>query len=236
MLDACSTFHDRSVLRGVDARLGAAVLWRLDARADGPALVVPDLSLDVVWAGEGPPRPVVRTVEPIRLAVCAGTASVGIRFPPATVAMQVDERWPGWSAQSSDRAVVLRRALRVGAVRHVVDARVDAILMALAVPMARVADAARRLDVSERQLLRWCRDALGLTPKQVQRHLRLRRYLERDPLEPLADRAIGAGFFDQSHAANEIRALTGARPSDLLRYGMAGSSKTPPLRLVDARG
>jgi AraC-like DNA-binding protein len=40
--------------------------------------------------------------------------------------------------------------------------------------------------------------------------------------------AADAGFYDQSHLANEFRALCGLTPTAFLQHTVSGSSKTAP--------
>ncbi|PRX98547.1 helix-turn-helix domain-containing protein [Allonocardiopsis opalescens] len=81
----------------------------------------------------------------------------------------------------------------------------------------RVADLARRLGLSERQLHRRCLGAFGYGAKTLQRVLRFRRSLRLAgrPGAVLAEVAAEAGYADQSHLAREARALAGAPPAAL---------------------
>lgn len=82
-----------------------------------------------------------------------------------------------------------------------------------------VASLADSLDLSERQLRRLCRDAIGLAPKVLQRMLRFQGFLAlaqaRDA--DLARLAIDAGYADQSHLSRESTRLAGRSPAALLR-------------------
>ena len=78
---------------------------------------------------------------------------------------------------------------------------------------------------SERQWQRACQAELGATPVFLQRLHRLHasvrgRLVHRS--EPLAQHALRAGFFDQSHMAREYRLLAGTAP----RHGLAGGNDT----------
>jgi AraC-like DNA-binding protein len=79
-------------------------------------------------------------------------------------------------------------------------------------PRVRVADLARDLGLSERQLLRRFDDAVGYGPKVLARVLRLQRLLELPPDEGLARLAAEAGYADQAHMSAEVRRLTGLTP------------------------
>jgi AraC-like DNA-binding protein len=75
----------------------------------------------------------------------------------------------------------------------------------------RVADLARELGLSERQLLRRFDDAVGYGPKVLARVLRLLE-LRGDGLAALA---LQAGYADQAHMSAEARRLTGLTPAEL---------------------
>lgn len=78
---------------------------------------------------------------------------------------------------------------------------------------------ASRYDVSERQLERRMRDAVGLSPKEFARVVRLRRFVQSLQSNPggLADAAQRAGYYDQPHLNREFKALVGVSPGDYLR-------------------
>lgn len=86
-------------------------------------------------------------------------------------------------------------------------------LLAQAVPVQLVA---RRLAVSERQLLRVFRERTGLTPKQFARTARFQRalaLLHRAAPLPLSEIALAAGYCDQGHFTREFGALAGITPA-----------------------
>jgi AraC-like DNA-binding protein len=81
------------------------------------------------------------------------------------------------------------------------------------------------LGVSERQLLRRFRAAVGYGPKTLVRVLRFQRFLdaawgrgeaESAPAADLALLAAQAGFADQAHLTRECGRLAGATPAELL--------------------
>ncbi|MDP9891610.1 AraC-like DNA-binding protein [Variovorax boronicumulans] len=77
------------------------------------------------------------------------------------------------------------------------------------------------LGVSERSLLRHCRDHFGYGPKTLERILRFQHFMStarelRDA--GLAALAIDAGYADQSHLAREVKALCGMTASALLNH------------------
>lgn len=79
-----------------------------------------------------------------------------------------------------------------------------------------VAGVARQLGISDRQLERRFLARVGVTPR---RYLGLRRFEKALKLLPdaasLADAALLAGYYDQSHFIREVRRFAGAKPSAL---------------------
>jgi AraC-like DNA-binding protein len=76
-----------------------------------------------------------------------------------------------------------------------------------------VQELARELDWSRRRLVERFRDEVGLAPKTVARLFRFEHALELARAGAgWADVAHGAGYYDQSHLANDFRAITGTTP------------------------
>ncbi len=93
-------------------------------------------------------------------------------------------------------------------------------------PAPRVRDLAAALGVSERQLLRRLRAAVGYGPATLGRVLRLQRALSAAWADPaaalgggLARIAADVGYADQPHFARDCRELAGVTPTTLLRGG-----------------
>jgi AraC-like DNA-binding protein len=81
---------------------------------------------------------------------------------------------------------------------------------------ARVAELARSLGYSERQLLRRCRQHVGYAPAVLRRVLRFQRALAASRAGmPPARVAAEQGYADQSHLHRDARALAGAPLSAL---------------------
>ena len=103
----------------------------------------------------------------------------------------------------------------------------DKVVNAVASHLARARSArlealSRSVGLSQRQLLRRCRERLGYGPKTLHRILRLQRLLllaRRHKWwdEGLAALAYASGYSDQAHMAREVQALTGTTPRSLLR-------------------
>jgi AraC-like DNA-binding protein len=108
------------------------------------------------------------------------------------------------------------------------------------------------LSISERQLRRRCRNAVGVGPKELHRILRFQGFIARVQASvdqqdasdvDLARWAVEAGYHDQAHLSRECRRLAGAPPGELLaQYGAAcacghdhAASYLPMLREGDGR-
>jgi AraC-like DNA-binding protein len=71
---------------------------------------------------------------------------------------------------------------------------------------------------SRRHLSRAVADQLGLGPKRLARLARFQRVtqiLDSSPAVSLAEVALHAGYYDQAHFSNEVRALSGRTPTEL---------------------
>ncbi|MBO8184436.1 helix-turn-helix transcriptional regulator [Streptomyces spirodelae] len=228
------------------SRLRGAVAWtRAPVPPGTTGRVLPDGCMDLLlWNGElvvaGPDTRAYPTTERRGLTV------FGLRLPPGAgprvfgvPAWELrDQRapladlWPGRQvrelreriAQARDPLAALEDVAgrRLAAERRAAtdprDAdRVDAVVAALRDGTG-VAEVARRVGLSERQLHRRCRDAFGYGAKTLARVLRMQRALELAASgTPLAETALRAGYADQAHLARETRALAGVPMSELVR-------------------
>jgi AraC-like DNA-binding protein len=204
--------------------------------------ILPDGRMDLVWIPEagtlvaGPQsRHTSRPVPAPLLAVGArfrpGVAPELLRLParelvdqhvplaavrPA-LAARLDERL----AAAGDPLVALEQELmRSLADLGEPDPVVRAATALLAGGSAGVADVARRVYVSERQLQRRFDEGVGYGPKTFQRIARFQRavgQLGRDGAE-LARTAISAGYSDQAHLTRESRRLAGLSPRELVSW------------------
>jgi AraC-like DNA-binding protein len=86
------------------------------------------------------------------------------------------------------------------------------------------------LSISERQLRRRCRAAVGVGPKELHRILRLRGFSARvqasiarwgDSDVDLARWAVESGYHDQAHLTRECRRLLGVTPGEFLAQSSA---------------
>jgi len=178
-------------------------------------------------------------------AQAAGTEYVGLRFRPGAAppllgvpaSELLDARpdaaaiWGRRAAEVGARLEAVRSPDEVAAIlqetvrRRLADApppdrAVERLVLALergrAVRVDRLAD---EVGLSERQLLRQCRAALGYGPKTFAGIVRFQRFLA-DARRPgpgrLAEAARQSGYADQSHLTREVRRLSGLPPARLV--------------------
>ncbi|MBW1598415.1 AraC family transcriptional regulator [Streptomyces sp. JJ38] len=223
---------------------GGAVLWtRTAAPVAGPALVLPDGCMDLIWReGDGAAGFLVAgpDTRAQRDAGRPGTAWTGLRFAPGTgpavlgvparelrdQRVPLDALWPGARvrrlaervAEAADRGAALEElAARTRTPGRLGRELHPAVARALAAGRS-VADVAREAGLSERQLHRRSLDAFGYGPKTLARILRFQRALERARAgRPPAEVAAVTGYADQAHLAREVRALAGVPLGTLLR-------------------
>ena len=105
-------------------------------------------------------------------------------------------------------------------------------------PERRVADVARELVVSERQLLRRLRVSVGYGPKTLARIMRFQRLLAlaQSDAASLADLALEAGYADQPHMTTEVSRLAGAPPTAVLGVAHARGDAQLVRSFQDAGG
>lgn len=89
------------------------------------------------------------------------------------------------------------------------------------------------LSISERQLLRRCRAAVGVGPKELHRVLRFQGFVARVQASiarsgaadvDLARWAVESGYHDQPHLGRECRRLLGVTPGEFLAQSSAACS------------
>jgi AraC-like DNA-binding protein len=230
--------------------LGGAVacLWtRVAPPGGGPAtLVLPDACSDLIWqSGRGAfvagpdtgpwpsSSPGGTVMAGVRLRPGAGGPALGLPLS-ALLDQRVDAsdlgtRLGARLARSLGPALAPAAALRLlaGEVRCLVldnppDPLVAEAARLLGRPRAQAHDVAARLGVSERQLLRRCRAAVGYGPATLRRVLRFRRFVRRvdagegRPGGPdLARLAASTGYADQAHLTRDCVRLAGLPPAAL---------------------
>ncbi|MFF4501039.1 helix-turn-helix domain-containing protein [Streptomyces sp. NPDC001401] len=95
---------------------------------------------------------------------------------------------------------------------ELVRAGVDAMSVRTGRTPAQVAEVARELAVSERQLRNLFTEGVGLSPKHYARINRVRTVLDHAATRPWADLAASTGYYDQSHMTTDFRTLMGVPP------------------------
>jgi AraC-like DNA-binding protein len=226
--------------------------------------VLPDGRVDLVWA-EGELLVIGPQTRSVRRPLPPDVVVVAVRFPPAVgpallglPAHELRNRHVPLEAIDSRSAASLRRDLvaiedspaAVPGIAQAIARRRDsrrapdlAVRHAAALlgnPRARVREVAVELGLSERQLQRRFREAVGYGPKTLQRVLRFQRLLGALKLEQakpggLALIATAIGYSDQAHLTREVREFSGQSPRQLkltlgalADAGAAGIFKTGP--------
>jgi AraC-like DNA-binding protein len=219
------------------------------SRRDRRDMVLPDGCMDLVWR---PGRGVVVAgpdTGPAPVRRRPGATVVGVRFHPGTgaailglpaeelrdVRVPLTELWGDGGRRLEDRldeatspherlelieGELRRRAGGAGRPDRVV-ARAVALLRGPDPP--RINALAGELGISERQLRRRFRVAVGYGPKTLTRVLRFQRMLAlaRDGVSrgDLARLALAAGYADQAHMTVECTRLAGVSPGRLVGHG-----------------
>ncbi|GAA3508782.1 AraC-like DNA-binding protein [Streptosporangium album] len=201
-------------------------LWTSTATSSVTELVVPDGSVDLIWAPEGPQVAGPDTgPKPVRMV--PGDRYLGIRFRPGAVGETFgvplealrDLRvplvelgvLPELTAENMQEALAVRLRTTSGP-----DPAAPAIAAALRTGRS-VREVAWELGLSERQLHRRSLQAFGYGPKMLQRVIRFQRALRLARRgKPLAEVAVDSGYADQAHLANEVRRLAGVPMGQLV--------------------
>ncbi|MCG3040228.1 helix-turn-helix domain-containing protein [Streptomyces sp. S1A] len=226
-------------------RVAGAVVWRREAPArPRRARVLPDGCMDLIRTGGG-----LLVAGPDTRAQLTddlpGAGYVGLRFPPGTgprvlgvpayelrdARVPLEALWPEREVRELAERMAERMAgARSGAavleevsavrLRRAPDDPLTAAVAAGLRAGVSVAEVARGVGLSERQLHRRSLAAFGYGPKTLARVLRFRRALRlvRGGVPP-ASAAAGAGYADQAHLSREVRALAGVQLSVLLSEG-----------------
>ena len=202
--------------------------------------VLPDGCVDIVWTGDEltVAGPATQAADPstdpeltklgVRFRVGAAGAALGV---PADELLDefvpLPEVWRG--PVEPPRA--LDELVRTVASRLPHADELDRLARAAAVATARwepgVSELGRSLGLSERQLLRRFRRAVGYGPRTFARIARFQRFLALAETEPadLARLAADAGYADQSHLTREARRLSGRTPLELIAEGAVAAGE-----------
>jgi AraC-like DNA-binding protein len=216
-----------------------------DRSLDPTGAVLPDGRVDVLWSADGQLIVAGPATRALPRPLTPPFAVAGVRFHPGigpvllgVPAHELVDRHVPLASLDSRPAGALRAGLAgAGNAGQAVSAMAEGILLlggaAVAIdplvlravrgldrPGARVGALAHGLGISERQLQRRFRDAVGYGPKTLQRILRLQRALAelregRKQSGGLARVAAATGYADQAHLTHECRRLTGLSPKRL---------------------
>jgi AraC-like DNA-binding protein len=237
---------------------GVACTWERTT-LPGPAehLVLPDGCVDLILTDDGalfvagPDRgPVVSESPP-------GTGMVGVRLRPGRAGdalglpasevldlrVALRELWGARAERLAERLAAIgdrdgrREVLEAAVARRLAaagagDPQVAQAVRRLGLPGARVGELSAAVGLSERQLLRRFREAVGYGPKTLDRVLRFRRLLgvasaTEDP--DLAALAATCGYADQAHLSRDCARLSGMSPRALLERWAAREEAPTPL-------
>jgi AraC-like DNA-binding protein len=220
-----------------------------DRRLDPIGAIFPDGRVDVLWSADGQIIVAGPATRSLPRPLTPPFAVIGARFHPgigpALLGLPahelVDLHVPLASLDSRPACALEADLAGAGSAGQAVSAMAEGIsrlagatgafdplvlnaVRGLDRPGARVGELARGLGVSERQLQRRFREAVGYGPKTLQRILRFQRALAelrrgREQSGGLAQVAAAAGYADQAHLTRESGRLTGFSPRRLELHG-----------------
>ncbi|WP_406699385.1 helix-turn-helix domain-containing protein [Singulisphaera sp. Ch08] len=209
--------------------------------------VLPDGCTDVIWTEETPPLVVGPATRAFVAPVPPCSTLIGVRFRPglAPVLLGAPARlmrdrqvpladlWGPSAIRLSDQiaerqttrtrirqfeSTLLDRLDRAGPADNVI---IRAVAWIAQKPCGRISELSRAIGISSRQLHRRFHDAVGYSPKTLQRILRFQRLLDLAHNEPsprldLAALAFKAGYADQAHMSRDVRELSEGTPTSVL--------------------
>lgn len=229
-------------------------LWTQVVSGGGapPIQVLPDACVDVIWQSGVGAYVAGPDTGPAPVSVPPGSVLIGARFRPGAggsgLGLPLDEirdlrvdlvdldaaaarSLPGWLEPGE---ALQRLTVAVGrmASSRAPDPLVTHGARLLAAPGARCEALEEALGMSERQLRRRFRAAVGYGPKTLQRVLRFRRFVDRVDAGPdrieMADLALELGYADQAHLTREVSRLSGQPPLVLCRSRRPAISPSRP--------
>lgn len=181
-------------------------------------------------------------IEGMSIAIRPGAAAAILGVPAFELEGRVvplDDVWRGErvlervasARDDAERVAIVQSILERRASRGVPTAARAARILSRAGGRRTVRDVAAEIGIGERRLQQLFQAHVGLSPRAWSRLARLHhclRALRARSAPTWAGFAAEHGFYDQSHLVNEIRALCGLTPTELLRRVVSGSSKTAP--------
>jgi len=185
-------------------------------------------------------------MEGLSVTLRPGAAAALLGVPAGAIAdaaVPLDALWRGDAARLLEHlAAATSDAARVALLQHTLQHRLRAhdtegpsvaaaALQLIAASGGRrpLREVAAAVGVGERRLQQIFQAQVGLSPRAANRLARLHgllRALRTRPTPGWAQAALDAGYYDQSHLANEFRALCGLTPTEFLGRATSGSSKT----------
>jgi AraC-like DNA-binding protein len=223
-----------------------ACRWVREVPGDEPrdsTLVLPDGCVDLLWRDDklivaGTDRTARRSpISPgeriLGLRLRPGVAGAVLGMPASEVLDvhgRLEDLLGGWASELSERLgesdgdeeafELLEETVNVQVEEGGPDPLVLAATRRLGFPGARVDRLADSLGISERQLRRRFRDAVGYGPKTLDRVLRFRRLVEQTGAvaageSDLARVAADLGYADQAHMTRDCVRLSGLTPAQL---------------------
>ena len=233
------------------SRVPGAVVWTSESTGD-TYRVLPDGCMDIIWASDGTLLVAGPDTTAFVTSGFPGTAVTGIRFAPgfAPNVLRVPAHELRDSRVPLDAVMPARAARRIAArlseaadpasvleeTALTIDSTpaIDAVV-AWARRGAAVAAIASDLDVSARQLHRWCLDAFGYGAKTLALILRMGRALDFVRAgTAYADAAALTGYADQSHLARDVKMLAGVPLGQLVPEAANSSTELPSGSWTDA--
>jgi AraC-like DNA-binding protein len=232
-----------------------ACLWRREARhPDIFSRVVPDGCIDIIWLGDDR----LMVAGPATRAIIAESQQsadyVGMRFPPGVAPsfldvaadalidrhVPLDHLWPRESRELLERAAGRGTAAeKIGLLQTLVQSKLSGNfaddelvrtgigLLTRSTPPG-VGELSDTLLLSERQLRRRFRIAVGYGPKTLHRILRFQRalsFMQRPPsAAKLVDVATTSGYADQPHMVRDFVQLAGLPPIRLMQLHRRSTS------------
>lgn len=211
--------------------------------------VLPDGCADIIWTEEAPAFVVGPATRTVLASIPPRSTLVGIRFRPglapallgAPARLLCDREFPladlcgplanQLAEQVAEQSTIAARIQqfettliqRLGdtgltGTDHAVNMAVSRIARD---PTVRIAELSRSLGISSRQLHRRFHDAVGYSPKTLQRILRFQRLLDlarqnQGPQLDLAALAFDAGYADQAHMSRDVREFSERTPTAIL--------------------
>lgn len=216
--------------------------------------ILPDGCADIVWIGDM--EPMVAGPASIRILaeLPAGTVINGARFQPGlaadflglpanellnqhvpltdisnTTAKRLSEHICKHQSETSKLNAIAEALIsQLKSIPHIDTAIRACIIWLVQHPVGRIADLSLLTGLSNRQIRRKFRAAVGYSPKIFQRIIRFQRFLmlsrhSNTGHPTLAKLSYKTGYADQAHMCREVKALAGETPQALLENSLGST-------------